>query len=156
MLFEYLKALKTKKNLTAQYISEKSGISVSNISRIFNGENDNPSWNTIVPIFKAMGGSLDIAAGIQNQDLADANSLVIALQQRNVDLKETITEQKENIVFYKDRLSSEREALAVERAENRTLRRVIIALVMALVVFAAFSIYIVADAFNGSWGIIRY
>lgn len=59
MLCDDLKALKEKKKLTNQEISELSGIPVSTVARILSGQTDNPSFQTVCDLVIAMGGSLD-------------------------------------------------------------------------------------------------
>lgn len=59
MKAETLKKLKDESKLTTKQISEKSGIPESTISRILSGQTDNPSFDSIYAIVKAMGGSLD-------------------------------------------------------------------------------------------------
>ena len=59
MKAEILKKLKDESKLTTKKISEKSGIPESTISRILSGQTDNPSFDSIYAIVKAMGGSLD-------------------------------------------------------------------------------------------------
>lgn len=150
-LSEYLKALKTKKNLTAAEIAQKSGISISSISRILSGENDNPSWQTIVPIFKIMGGSMDAAAGIQSEDAAQSAGMVAVLQQRIQDLKENVAEYKEQLEEERKARKEEHAILESERRENRTLRRVIIGLIVAFVLM----FYLFVDSRNPEWGIFQ-
>ena len=59
MKAEILKKLKDESKLTTKQISEKSGIPESTISRILSGQTDNPSFDSIYAIVKAIGGSLD-------------------------------------------------------------------------------------------------
>lgn len=59
MKAETLKKLKDESKLTTKQISEKSGFPESTISRILSGQTDNPSFDSIYAIVKAMGGSLD-------------------------------------------------------------------------------------------------
>lgn len=59
MKAEFLKKLKDESKLTTKQISELSGIPESTISRIMSGQTDNPSFDSICAIVKAMGGSLD-------------------------------------------------------------------------------------------------
>ena len=55
MKAEILKKLKDESKLTTKQISEKSGIPESTISRILSGQTDNPSFDSIYAIVKAMG-----------------------------------------------------------------------------------------------------
>ena len=65
MLSDYLKALKTKKNLTNQDLSDLSGVPVGTINRILANQTDNPSFQTVCDIVIALEGSLDELAVIQ-------------------------------------------------------------------------------------------
>lgn len=67
MKAEFLKKLKDESKLTTKQISELSGIPESTISRIMSGQTDNPSFDSICAIVKAMGGSLDAVFGVNNK-----------------------------------------------------------------------------------------
>ncbi len=64
MKTEDLKKLKDECKLTTRQISALSGIPESTISRILSGQTDNPSFDTICALVKAMGGSLDRLVGM--------------------------------------------------------------------------------------------
>ena len=53
---EDLKRMKEERKLTTKQISELSGIPESTISRILSGQTDNPSFDTICALVRAMGG----------------------------------------------------------------------------------------------------
>ena len=63
MTSDYLKALKLKKNLTNQELSDLSGVPVGTINRIMANQTDNPSFQTVCDIVIALDGSLDELAG---------------------------------------------------------------------------------------------
>ena len=65
MVSQFLRNLKSEKHLTTQQIVEKSGVPLSTVSRVLSGSTDNPSFETICALVKAMGGSLDDLAGIK-------------------------------------------------------------------------------------------
>lgn len=65
MTSDYLKALKLKKNLTNQELSDLSGVPVGTINRIMANQTDNPSFQTVCDIVIALDGSLDELAGIR-------------------------------------------------------------------------------------------
>ena len=65
MTSDYLKALKLKKNLTNQELSDLSGVPVGTINRILANQTDNPSFQTVCDIVIALDGSLDELAGIR-------------------------------------------------------------------------------------------
>lgn len=60
-----MKQLKEDKHLTTQQIADRSGIPASTISRILSGQTDNPSFQTVSDIVRAMGGSLDEIFGLR-------------------------------------------------------------------------------------------
>ena len=64
MLCKQLKALKDKRNLTNQQLSDLSGIPIGTINRIMAGQTDNHSFQTVCDMVIAMGGSLDELVGI--------------------------------------------------------------------------------------------
>lgn len=91
MLSDYLKALKTKKNLTNQDLSDLSGVPVGTINRILANQTDNPSFQTVCDIVIALEGSLDELAGIQpkkEKEPVKLNSEMEALYKQIVDSKD--------------------------------------------------------------------
>ena len=64
MLATQLKLLKEKRKLTTQQLSDLSGVPVGTINRILSGQTDNPSFQTVCDITRALGGSLDKIAGL--------------------------------------------------------------------------------------------
>lgn len=65
MILAKLQELKAQKNLTNQQIADLSGVPLSTVTRIFNGQTDNPNIQTLEDIVNAMGGSLDEITGIK-------------------------------------------------------------------------------------------
>lgn len=63
MLSEYLKALKTKKNMSGAQIAQMSGVSESTISRLLKGESKGVDFATVLEVVRALGGSMDEACG---------------------------------------------------------------------------------------------
>ena len=57
MLYESLRAMKG--NMTAQQIADKSGVPVATVNRVLQGLTENPGFDTVYKIVKAMGGSLN-------------------------------------------------------------------------------------------------
>lgn len=60
MNVDYLNKLKAENKLTNEQISERSGIPTSTLARVFNGSTDNPCFNTVVDIVRALHGSVDV------------------------------------------------------------------------------------------------
>lgn len=67
MNLDYLIALKEKSGLTNEQIAGISGVPESTVTRIFSRKTDNPYFQTIVDIAKALDGSIDIMEGIQEK-----------------------------------------------------------------------------------------
>ncbi|MDD6275491.1 MAG: helix-turn-helix transcriptional regulator [Clostridia bacterium] len=67
MLSAALKSLKESRKMTNREISELSGIPESTLARIFSGQTDNPSFQSVCDIVTALDGSLDEIAGIRHK-----------------------------------------------------------------------------------------
>ena len=181
MLAEYLKALKTKRNITSENLAKEAGVSPTFLSRILSGASDNPEWKSIVPVVKVLGGSLDEAAGIKQTDtdglqkeiadlqkqLADKTALVASYEKsiqnhrEVIDTRRTLFEkQAEDLSRHVDDL---REQLKVAHAEvdrahkevDRT-HKVDIWLSIGAVLVMLVAMYFVIDALSPAWGLIQY
>lgn len=84
---EDLKRMKEERKLTTKQISELSGIPESTISRILSGQTDNPSFDTICSLVRAMGGSLDEFTGIQSSADAPESLVLVDLYEKMIDEK---------------------------------------------------------------------
>ena len=56
---DYRLKLKAESNLTNEQLAQLSGIPESTLARILNGRTDNPYFQTIVDLVRAMKGSVD-------------------------------------------------------------------------------------------------
>ena len=176
--YEYLKALKIKSSLSNKEIAQKAQQSESNVSRIFNGENDNPSILSIVAIVKVLHGSLDKMFGITEDEEESLRPLVGALRQRVDDQRENIVSlqdaQARQDAIHAERIADMREAFNEQKSEFRNrlereearsnslqrevrrLRTVNTAMAATIVLVVIVALYIVIDALNGGWGLIQY
>ena len=84
---EDLKRMKEERKLTTKQISELSGIPESTISRILSGQTDNPSFDTICALVRAMGGSLDEFTGIPSSADAPESLALVDLYEKMIDEK---------------------------------------------------------------------
>lgn len=84
---EDLKRMREERKLTTKQISELSGIPESTISRILSGQTDNPSFDTICALVRAMGGSLDEFTGIQSSADAPESLALVDLYEKMIDEK---------------------------------------------------------------------
>ena len=65
MILNKLKELKAEKKLTNQQIADLSGVPLSTVTRVLNGQTDNPNIQTIEDIFNGMGVSIEDITGIK-------------------------------------------------------------------------------------------
>lgn len=65
---EYLQELKRQSGLTVEQIADLSGVTVKTLNRIFSGETENPGFQNVADIVKALHGSLDEMAMIQVEE----------------------------------------------------------------------------------------
>lgn len=59
LLYEHLRAMKDASGMTAQQIADKSGVPVATVNRVLQGLTENPGFDTVYKLVKAMGGSLN-------------------------------------------------------------------------------------------------
>lgn len=65
MIYHYMRNLKKEKNLSNQDLADLSGVPLGTVNRVMSGQTENPSFDTICELIKAMDGSLDEAVGIR-------------------------------------------------------------------------------------------
>lgn len=59
LLYEHLRAMKDASNMTAQQIADKSSVPVATVNRVLQGLTENPGFDTVYKLVKAMGVSLN-------------------------------------------------------------------------------------------------
>lgn len=91
-----LTQLKEKSGLTNQQIADKSGVPLSTVTRVFNGQTDNPTYRTIADIVIAMGGSLDSMEGIEHHSQEKTPDKLVDLYERELEHKNRMI----RILFY--------------------------------------------------------
>lgn len=84
MILKNLAALKEARKLTNQQIADLSGVPLSTVTRIFNGQTDNPSFQTIIDIVTALDGSLDEIMGLKKPETPEENDKLILLYQETL------------------------------------------------------------------------
>lgn len=184
MLAEYLKALKTKRNLTSEVIAKESKVSTAVLSRLLSGASDNPEWKTIVPVVKVLGGSLDEAAGLKQTDVDEYQKEIATLQKRLEDKDALIAAYERDIANHRKVINTRRdlfekqaqdlskhaddlrEQLQLAHAETERaykevdrVHKVDLWLSIGVVVMIAImllSVYVMVDAISPAWGLIRY
>lgn len=70
MNIEYLRALKEQSGLTEEQIADLSGVPKGTVTRILAGRTDNPGYQNVADIVKALHGSLDAMEMIQSEEKA--------------------------------------------------------------------------------------
>lgn len=120
-----LKELKKKVGAKSCGIAAGTGLPERTVVRIFNGETDNPSISTLIPIVNFLGGSLDeifadTKAVVGSKNLATLQEqLNIVTAERdlilteNAVLNDTIKSQTAEIELLKLKLMHKEELLAV-------------------------------------------
>lgn len=67
-LFEALTRIRRSQNLTIADVSQRSGLPMSTLSKVFSGISDNPSYTAIVKIATALGVTPNDISAMQRQE----------------------------------------------------------------------------------------
>lgn len=137
---ERLKALKKERDLTNADISRISDIPLATITRIFNGNTPNPTFETFARIAIALGASLDEIAGLKQPDTPPVDAHI---ENTLVSYAELLKEKDERIKELKEEKAREHK----EKIKLLTFILCFIAVIMFVLVF---------DMLNGHIGYIRY
>lgn len=73
MLLQKMQEMKDETKMTYQDISDKSGVPLSTVKRIFSGQTPDPGYTSVISIIEAMGGSDD---DIKQSNTAQSNNSV--------------------------------------------------------------------------------
>ena len=138
MLTTYLNTLKSKGNFTIETISNLSGIPEATVKNIFSGKTEDPRFETVSAIVKAMGGSLDAIYNVSKKEDVEGNSIITlkeSYDQRLSDIKEyyelRIKDLKDR---YEERLSDQKEHISTIMLDKRWFRIATCICAFALVV----------------------
>lgn len=138
MLTTYLNTLKTQGNFTVETIANLSGIPEGTVKNIFSGKTEDPRFETVSAIVKAMGGSLDAVYSVAKKEDIEANSVITLKESYEQRLKETnehyqqrISDMKEH---YEKRISEKNEHIATIQLDKRWFRIATCICAFALVV----------------------
>lgn len=172
--------MKIKSGLSNKEIAQnaKPEQSESNVSRMINGENVNPTILSLVAVVRQLNGSLDKMYGIKEDEDESLRSLVGALRQRVEDQRENIVSLQdalarqdsihaqrmadmkesynERMVDFRSRLEREEARCNSLQKETRRLRGINTVVIVTAVLLTIVALYVVIDALNGGWGLIRY
>lgn len=77
MLINYLNTLKNQGNFTYETIANLSGIPEATIKNVFSGKTEDPRFETVSAIVKAMGGSLDAIYDTHHKGSTELNTMII-------------------------------------------------------------------------------
>lgn len=97
-----LKTIKEEKDLSNAEIAKTSNVPLATVTRVFNGQTPNPTFETISAISTAMGVSLDELTGLKQPDAspipspieATLNSYIELLKEKDDRIKE-LKEERE-------------------------------------------------------------
>jgi transcriptional regulator with XRE-family HTH domain len=136
---EKLKMIKEDKNLTNSEIATLSNIPLATITRVFNGQTPNPTFETISRIAIGMGVSLDELCGLKQPDAPPVPSPI----------ENTLNSYSELLQEKDERIKELKEEKERERRDRYRMTCVLICVVVFLLVLLAF------DLVNGQLGYFR-
>ena len=137
---ERLKAIKEEKKLTNVEIANISNIPLATITRIFNGQTPNPTFETFSHIAIAMGGSLDEIAGIKQPEARPIDAPI----QTTLDSYAELLKEKDT------RIKELKEEKEYERKQKHKM-------ITALFCVVGFLLLILTvDILNGNFGYFRH
>ena len=135
-----LKALKEEKDLTLAEIAKLSNVPLPTVTRIFNGQTPNPTFETFSQIAIALGASLDEITGLKQPEAPPIATPI----------ENTLNSYAELLREKDDRIRELKEEKEKERREKYKLA-------IALGCFVAFVLIILTvDILNGHFGYFRY
>lgn len=94
-----LNEFKEQANMTNHDISERSGVPIGTVGRIMAGQTENPSFEAIAAMVRAMGGSLDELAGIPHHShhknhTNESDERIVAIYEKQLDNISAIHEKR--------------------------------------------------------------
>lgn len=154
MLTTYLNTLKSQGNFTIETISNLSGIPEATVKNIFSGKTEDPRFETVSAIVKAMGGSLDAIYSVTKKEDVEANSIITlkeSYEQRIKDLKEYYEQRLSDAkTHYEQRIADEKEHIATIMLDKRWFR-----IATCICAFALVTLFIV-ELITPGLGWVRY
>lgn len=95
LLYEHLRAMKDASNMTAQQIADKSSVPVATVNRVLQGLTENPGFDTVYKLVKAMGGSLN---DLDEDSVCEPESLT-QLYERGLEYRERKIKKLERTIM---------------------------------------------------------
>lgn len=138
-IVEKLKMIKNEKGLSNAEIAKISEIPLATITRVFNGQTPNPTFETISRIAIATGTSIDELTGFKQPEASPIPSPI----------ETTINSYVELLKEKDDRIKELKEEKEKERKEKNKLVAVLIGVLAFLLVL------LTMDLFNSGFGYFR-
>lgn len=142
-----LQKIKEERGLTLVEISKISNLPLTTVTRIFNGQTPNPSFETVSQIAIALGTSLDELAGLKTPDPTPVAAPVVAALDSYAELIKEKDERIRELKEEKEKMREEKEQVRKEKHR--------VALGLACVV-AFMLVLLTIDVMNGHFGYFRY
>ena len=92
--------MKKDSGKSTQLISDETGVPTSTITRILNGQTEEPTFANIAKIVKAIGGSLDELAGIPLKKEIVVETKTVHADEKLIDLYERCIHSKNKWLTY--------------------------------------------------------
>ena len=140
-ILQHLKSLKEKKGYSNAKIAELSNIPLATVNKVYSGETPNPSFDTVARLTIALGGSLDVIAGIKSS--TDEPTLTSPVLQTIESYSELLKEKNERIKEKDEIIRQTKKALKIFAGFTGGI-------LLLLVGFVLF------DAITGHLGLFRY
>ena len=138
MITTYLNTLKSKGNFTIETISNLSGIPEATVKNIFSGKTEDPRFETVSAIVKAMGGSLDAIYSVSKKEDIEGNSIITlkeSYDQRLEDIKDHYEQRISDLKkHYEERMADQKEHISTIMLDKRWFRIATCICAFALVV----------------------
>ena len=137
---EKLKVIKEEKGLSLADISKVGDIPLATVTRVFNGQTPNPTFETITRISIGMGVSLDVLAGLKQPDAPPVAAPI-----------ETALNTSAELLSEKDKwISMLTDGIERERKEKHTLLTILFIIIVFILIVLAI------DLLNGDIGHFRH
>ena len=126
MITTYLNTLKSKGNFTIETISNLSGIPEATVKNIFSGKTEDPRFETVSAIVKAMGGLLDAIYSVSKKEDVEGNSIITlkeSYDQRLEDIKDHYEQRISDLKkHYEERMADQKEHISTIMLDKRWFR----------------------------------
>lgn len=138
---EKFQAIKKEKNLTNVEIAEISKVPLATVTRVFNGQTPNPSFETISQIALALGVSLDDISGLSTPYTKTTANTPI---EKTLDAYQELLREKDNHI----------KELKEEKEQIRKDKNKLLIFILGFIFFILLLLSV--DILNGNFGYFRY